>query len=176
MSKRNGSGKTGASEFEQYRNPIILGFLIVYMLMCIGVGLWAMRRTKSPKDFFMAGRNLGILVTGLAVFSSTLSGFGFVGGPGLVYRMGMSSLWMVVCSSIGYCISFYLLGKRIRLFAELRESISLPDAVAARYGSEMSRFLTADAVVLGVVGYLAAQIKVVATVLQDYFIQYDGDF
>ncbi|MDX1383654.1 MAG: sodium/proline symporter, partial [Thermoanaerobaculia bacterium] len=73
---------------EEYRNPIVLGFVILYMGICVWVGLWALRRTKSTEDFFMAGRDLGIFVTGLAVFSSTLSGFGFVGGPGLVYRMG----------------------------------------------------------------------------------------
>ena len=152
---------------EDSRNLVILTFLGLYLALCVGVGLWALRRTQSARDFFMAGRDLGILVTGLAVFSSTLSGFGFVGGPGLVYRMGMSSLWMVVCASIGFVLAFYLLGKRLRLFAELRESISLPDAVAARYRSESSRFFTALAILLGVMGYLATQILAMATVLQD---------
>ena len=139
----------------------------LYLVLCIAVGVWALRRTKSARDFFMAGRNLGVVVTAFAIFSSTMSGFGFVGGPGLVYRMGMSSIWMVVCSSMGYCISFYLLSKRLRMFAELRESVSLPDAVAARYNSELSRFLTALAIILGVVGYLGTQIKAMATVLRD---------
>ena len=143
---------------EELRTPIILGCLVVYMVMCIAVGLWAMRRTRSSADFFMAGRELGVFVTALAVFSSTLSGFGFVGGPGLVYTMGLSSVWMVVCSSIGYCLSFFLLGKRIRVIAEVRNTISLPDAVAARYDSEAARLLTAIAILLGVLGYLATQI------------------
>jgi len=148
-------------------SPVILACIGAYLALCIGVGLWALRRTKSTRDFFMAGRDLGIIVTALAVFSSTLSGFGFVGGPGLVYRLGMSSLWMVVCASFGYTIAFFLLGKRLRLFAELRDSISLPDAVAARYRSEASRLLTALAILLGVMGYLGTQILAMATVLQD---------
>ena len=102
---------------EVYRNPIILVFVALYMLLCIGVGIWALRRTKSTHDFFMAGRDLGIMVTAFAVFSSTLSGFGFVGGPGLVYKMGMSSVYMFVCIIIGYNISFFLLAKRLRLLA-----------------------------------------------------------
>ncbi len=160
---------------EEYRGLIVLVATGIYMAMCIGVGVWALRRTRSSKDFFMAGRDLGIFVTGLAVFSSTMSGFGFVGGPGLVYRMGMSSIWMVICVSIGYALSFFLLGKRIRLFAELRDSVSLPDAVAARYGSETSRLLTAIAIVLGVLGYLATQILAMATVLQDILSREIGD-
>ncbi len=136
------------------------------MAMCIGVGLWAMRRTKSTQDFFMAGRHLGIIVASVAVFSSTMSGWGFVGGPGLVYKMGTSSFWMVISTSIGMSITFFLLAKRLRLLAELREPISLPDAVAARYDSPTTSLLTAVAILLGVMGYLATQILAMATVLQ----------
>ena len=152
---------------EAYRDQIVLFCLAVYFLMCIGVGVWAYRRTKSSQDFFMAGRELGIMVTALALFSSTLSGFGFVGGPGLVYERGISSLWMVVCGTVAACFSFFLVAKRLRLFSEVYQTVSLPDAVAARYNSELSRLLTAIAIILGVVGYLAAQIKAMAVVLQE---------
>jgi Na+/proline symporter len=138
---------------EEYRSLIVLVSVVAYMVMCIGIGLWAMRRTKSTQDFFMAGRHLGIIVASVAVFSSTMSGWGFVGGPGLVYKMGTSSFWMVVSTAMGMCITFFLLGKRLRLFAELREPISLPDAVAARYGSPTTSLLTAVAILLGVMGY-----------------------
>ncbi len=156
---------------EEFRNPIILSAVGAYMLLCIVVGVWALRRTKSTHDFFMAGRDLGVMVTAFAVFSSTLSGFGFVGGPGLVYAMGMSSVWMVVCSLIGYNLSFVLLAKRIRLFAELRDAVSLPDVVAMRYGSEATRFFTALAILLGVLGYLATQVLAMSVVLRDILIE-----
>jgi Na+/proline symporter len=151
---------------ETLRTPIVLGSIIAYMGMCLVVGLWALRRTKSTRDFFMAGRDLGIAVTGVAIFSSTMSGFGFVGGPGLVYALGMSSIWIVISNPIGYAISDFLLGKRLRLFAGFFDSMSLPDAVAARYNNETSRLLTAVAILLGVMGYLATQILAMATVLQ----------
>ena len=152
---------------DDLRALTVLACVVGYLAVCIGVGVWALRRTKSTRDFFMAGRDLGIFVTGLAVFSSTMSGFGFVGGPGLVYRMGMSSSWMTVTSVLGFCVTFYLLGKRLRMVAELRDTISLPDAVAARYGSELTRLLTAVAILLGVLGYLGTQILAMATVLHD---------
>ncbi len=155
---------------EALRQPIILGSVFIYMVMCVGVGLWAMRRTHSAADFFVAGRSLGPLVVGLAVFSSTLSGFGFVGGPGLVYAMGMSSVWMAMVSGLGYAICFFLLAKRIRIIAEIRDTVSLPDIVAARYNSEWTRGLMAVVILLGVMGYLATQILAMATVLQSILI------
>ena len=151
---------------EDQRHFVVLLCVGLYMGICVLVGIWSLRRTKSTHDFFMAGRDLGILVTAMAVFSSTMSGFGFVGGPGLVYRMGLSSVWMIGCSSIGFALVYYLMGKRIRLLAELTNSISLPDVVANRYGNESSRFLVAVAILLGVIAYLASQIKAMAMVLQ----------
>ncbi|MEZ5040574.1 MAG: hypothetical protein R2828_11790 [Saprospiraceae bacterium] len=156
---------------EAYRSPIILTCVGLYMFLCIVIGIWALKRTKSTQDFFMAGRDLGIMVTAFAVFSSTLSGFGFVGGPGLVYRMGMSSVWMIVCVIAGFTISFYLLGKRLRLFAELGNSISLPDVVGLRYGRRSTQLLTAVAILLGVLGYLATQILAMSIVLRDILVE-----
>jgi Na+/proline symporter len=149
------------------RQSVTLALVVLYGAACIGVGVWALGRTRSPRDFFVAGRDLGVFVSSMAIFSSLLSGFGFVGGPGLVYRMGMSSVWMVLTSVTGYVLTFALLAKRLRLVAEVRDSLSLPDAVAARYGSETTRALTALAILLGVMGYLATQILAMATVLQD---------
>lgn len=148
-------------------NTIILASVVIYMLACVAIGLWAMRRTQTTRDFFMAGRNLGVLLTGIAMFSSIMSGFGFVGGPGLVYRMGLSSFWILVSTPIGFSMAFFLLAKRLRLLAELRESESLPDIIAVRFNSEAARFWSAVAILFGVIAYLAAQIKAMATVLGD---------
>ncbi|MGH0029510.1 MAG: sodium:solute symporter family transporter, partial [Myxococcota bacterium] len=152
---------------EAQRGTIALVLVVAYGAACLAVGLWALRRTRTPRDFFMAGRSLGVVVSSVAIFSTTLSGFGFVGGPGLVYRMGLSSVWLVLTAVTGYVLTFVLLAKRLRLLAEARDPVSLPDAVAARYGSETSRLWTALAILLGVLGYLATQILAMATVLRD---------
>lgn len=151
---------------EELRQPIILGSVAFYMVLCIGIGLWAMRRTKSAGDFFVAGRSLGPIVVGLAVFSSSLSGFGFVGGPGLVYSTGLSSVWMSSVTAFGFAIGFFLVAKRIRMIAEVRDTLSLPDIVAARYNSELARLLTGVTILFGVLGYMATQILAMALVLQ----------
>ena len=158
------------------RDAIILAFLGFYLLLCLGVGLWALRRTHSAADFFMAGRQLGVLLTGAAIFSSTLSGFAFVGGPGLVYRMGMSSIWMMICGTFSTSLLVFLLAKRLRMLSELRDAVSLPDIVAARYGSELSRMLTAVAILLGAVGYLAVQILAMGRILESLLSQYSALF
>lgn len=161
---------------EEYRNGVILGCVFFYMAVCVVIGLWAMRRTKSTHDFFMAGRSLGAVITGVAMFSSIMSGFGFVGGPGLVYTMGISSFWILLATPLGLPIAFCLLSKRLRLIGELRNCVSLPDVAECRYKSKSVRFLVAIAILFGVVGYLAAQIKAMALVLQDILVRNEIPF
>ena len=151
---------------EAFRQEIILGAIVLYMALCVLIGLWSMGRTRNPGDFFIAGRSLGPIVVSLAVFASTLSGFGFVGGPGLVYSVGVSSFWMVVIAATAFGLGFFLVAKRIRMVAELRGCMSIPDVIAARYGSELARLLVAVTIVLGVLGYLATQILAMSVVMQ----------
>ncbi|MCG8467881.1 MAG: hypothetical protein MJB57_06660, partial [Gemmatimonadetes bacterium] len=151
---------------EANRALITLVAVVAYLALCVGVGLWSLRRTTSSSDFFVAGRNLGVFVTAFAVFSSTMSGFGFVGGPGLMYSMGMSSVWILGSMVISNIIVLNLVAKRLRMVAELRECVSLPDVAAARYGSESVRASVAIVILLGVLGYLATQILAMSIVLQ----------
>jgi Na+/proline symporter len=151
---------------ESYRSEIILAFVAIYLASCVAIGLWAMRRTRSSSEFFAAGRSLGVVVTAAALFSSTISGFAFVGGPGLVYRMGTSSLWMCMTAFMGATLGTILVAKRIRMIAELRDTYSLPAVLAARFKSESTRFLTALTILVGVIGYLATQILAMATVFK----------
>jgi Na+/proline symporter len=58
----------------------------------------------------------------------------------------------------------------LRLFAGVLDTISLPDIVAARYNSEATRGLSALAILLGVLGYLATQMLAMAIVLQSMLI------
>ncbi len=152
------------------KNTVILLCVSVYMLTCIAIGLWAMRRTHSTHDFFMAGRNLGFIVTGVAIFSSIMSGFGFVGGPGLMYTMGLSSIWILIGTPAGIAMAFYLLAKKSRMVAEIRQSMSIPDLAFARYNSPTVRLLVAISILFGVVAYLGVQIKAMAYVLKEIFV------
>ena len=82
------------------------------------------------------------------------------------YKIGAGTFWMIVSTGLGFCGMFYLLGKRLRLVAEVTNPISLPDVVTARYDSRSTGFLTAIAILLGVLGYLGTQILAMAMVLQ----------
>lgn len=143
-----------------------LALVALYFVACLGLGVWAFRRTHNARDYFVASRRLSPFVTAVALFSSVMSGFAFVGGPGLVYRDGLSSMWMVVSGILGTCLSTFLVGKRLRLLAESHGVLSLPEALAVRYQSEAVRLLAALSIAFGVLAYLATQIAAMAIVMQ----------
>jgi SSS family transporter len=143
----------------------IIGCVVAYLVLCFLIGIWAMRRTHDSADFFLAGRDLGPLVVVLATISSVMSGFGFVGGPGLVFESGTSSFWIVFAASFGMPFVVTLVGKRLRLLAESGDILTLPDAVAARYGGRAPRAMMAVAILLGVLGYLGTQVMAIGLVL-----------
>lgn len=58
----------------------IITIVIIYLLICILIGVWATGKTKTTSDFLIAGKNLGMFVMAIAAFSSIQSGFGMLGG------------------------------------------------------------------------------------------------
>ena len=68
-----------------------------------------------------------------------------------------------------------MLAKPLREMAIAQDSVSLPDVVTARYQSSFAGLLTAVAILLGVMGYLAAQIIAMATVLKSLLLSIDVD-
>ena len=147
-------------------SELIIVCVVVYLAICFGVGVWAMRRTSSTADFFLAGKSIGPIVLVMATISSVMSGFGFVGGPGLVYESGSSSLWMVFVATFSLPVAFMLTGKRLRLLVEVRDVLTLPGAVGARYGGRAPALAMSVAMILGVLGYLGTQVLAIGTVLK----------
>ncbi len=147
-------------------SPLIITCVLVYLSSCFGVGIWAMRRTHTSADFFLAGKSLGPVVVIIATISSVMSGFGFVGGPGLVYQSGSSSLWMVFIAAMSLPFAFILVGKRLRLLVDVRDVLTVPDAVHARYGGRWPSLMMGIAIALGVLGYLGTQVMAIGMVLR----------
>ncbi|MEL7058835.1 MAG: sodium/proline symporter [Acidobacteriota bacterium] len=154
---------------------MIAATAVLYLGLVLAVGLWATRRTKTAQDFFVAGKDLGLIVTSLAIMSAIFSGFLFIGGPGLTYRLGVASFF--ISFSVGFTgvMMNWTLAKRLRLLAEVREIFTVPDVVLARWGSRRASGLAAIAIIVGTLGYLGAQLQALG-VLVDSIFPLDGLF
>jgi Na+/proline symporter len=147
----------------------MIAVALAYLAVVLGIGIWASRRTTNTRDFFIAGQRIGLMVTGLATMSAAFSGFVFLGGPGLTYRIGIASLF--ICIPVGFTAGLlcWAIAKRLRLLAEVREIYTIPDAIAARFDSRLASGLASLAVLIGAVGYLGSQMLAVGILLETIF-------
>ena len=146
-------------------DPLIVGITVLYLLIVLGIGVWGTMETESTSDFLISGKRFAGWAIAFSAFASIMSGFGFIGGPGLFYSGGYAFLWIAIVAPLAFPISWFVLGKKMRLLAEVRDIMTIPDAVYARYGSDTVRVLTAISVLLGVISYLAVQLKAMGFVL-----------
>ncbi len=149
--------------------PLIVATALIYLVFVLGIGIWAVRRTRNAKDFFIAGQGIGLLVTALATMSAAFSGFVFIGGPGLTYKMGVASLFIILPVSFSAGLLCWSVAKRLRLLSEVREVLTVPDAVGCRYRSNLASGLAAVAVIVGTIGYLGAQLQAMGIIIESIF-------
>ncbi|MEM8929642.1 MAG: sodium/proline symporter [Acidobacteriota bacterium] len=149
--------------------PGIILTAAIYLLIVLAIGIWAVRRTKTSKDFFIAGQGIGLLVMALATMSAGFSGFLFIGGPGLTYRLGMASFLISFPISFTAGLLCWTVAKRLRLLAEVRDIYTVPDAILARFRSRTASGLAAVAVVVGTIGYLGAQLQAMGVMVSAIF-------
>lgn len=149
--------------------PDILVLALTMLALTVLVGLWAARHTRTAKDFFIAGQRLGLLVTAVATMSAAFSGFVFLGGPGLTYRIGIASLFIILPVGFTSGLLCWVLGRRLRLLASAREVYTIPDALQCRYRSSLTSGLGALAVLVGTIGYLGAQVLALGVLIEAIF-------
>lgn len=151
------------------RGSVIAAVGLAYFGVLATIALWAARRTRTPSDFYAAGRRLGVWTTGIASMAATISGFSFIGGPGLVYSMGLGALFIVLPLSVTAVMSAWVLGRRLYGLGASHGVFTIPGALRIRYGSTGAQGLAALAILLATIGYLATNMLALGVVLDSIF-------
>lgn len=144
---------------------VIGTIVIIYMIIVLLIGAWATRRTKSSADFFIAGKSIGPIPLALAAFSATMSGWLFVGCPGLIYSVGTGVIWLTISTGMAFVILWVVVGKRMRLLVEVSDCMTVADAIYVRYKSKAASGLAAIATIAGTVLYLATQLLAMGVII-----------
>lgn len=138
--------------------PAIVGVGLVYFAAIVVLGIRASRRTHTPRDFYLAGPGIGLVALTLSALSATLSGFAFIGGPGLLYSVGLGAVFVVLPAALTNALTGWVLAPRLRLLAEVREVVTIPDALGLRFSSRAVQAGAALSLLVAVVGYMATNV------------------
>jgi Na+/proline symporter len=149
-----------------FAEPWVLGAMLAYFAAVLAIGAWATRITRDARDFYLAGKGIGLVALSVSAVAATLSGFTFIGGPGLLYQVGLGALFIILPAGITNAVGAWVLAKRLRVLAEVRDVMTLPDAIGARYRSPAAQGLAGASVLLAVVGYMATNVLAMGWVLE----------
>jgi SSS family transporter len=148
---------------------VIIGIAVAYLVALLAIGAWATRRTHTARDFFVAGSGIGLVTLSVSAMAATLSGFAFIGGPGFIYRAGLGAAFIVFPSAITNTLSAWVMAKRLRLLAEVRDVVTIPDAIRIRYDSPLAQGLAAVAIISAVIGYIGTNLLALGLVIDPIF-------
>ncbi|MFZ9961979.1 MAG: sodium:solute symporter family protein [Burkholderiales bacterium] len=141
------------------------GWVGVFLALFVGIGFYAMRKTKSDEDFAVARSSYGPVVLAFAFAATIASGATFMSLPGMAFSKGFAALWYPATYPIAIYLGMLLAIKLIKRAGDRFKSNSLPEFMGQRYNSNFLRIAFA-LVSLLLVYYIAAQIVAAATIFQ----------
>ena len=131
-----------------------IGVFVLYFLVVFLIGWYALRRTRTEADYWIAGGKLGWLVGGATTAATHTSAGTFVGTIGAIYAFGWSFAWLVLSIPLAYWVLAAVLAPR---FTRVRQ-LTLPAFLEQRYYSANVRALSAAVILVASVIYIQAQI------------------
>ena len=132
-------------------------FLVGYIGLMVGVGLYAQRRIKHADDFATARGAYGPLFLALAFAASTASGATFLGSPALGYEWGMAAQWGNFLYPLGLYFGVLICMRLVATSGNRFGNRSIPEYLGDRYQSEGIRVLV-TLMSLVLLFYLAGQL------------------
>jgi Na+/proline symporter len=150
-----------------------LTLLAVLLLLAAAAAWWGARRARDSADYFAAGHRAGVWLVGVAGTAAAVSGFTFVGGPGLFAAAGAGSLWIILSAPLTGALQCWAVGEPVVELVERHRSLTIPELLSARFGGSGIRMLAAAVVVVGCVASVAVQARA-AVVLGEDFLRVPG--
>jgi sodium/proline symporter len=115
-------------------NSIVVATMVLYMGVCLGLGVMAWRRTSNLGDFILGGRSLGSWVTALSAQATDMSGWLLMGLPGLAYASGFDGIWLLLGLVVGTWLNWRWIAAPLREATEkLNNSLTIPDFLERRF-------------------------------------------
>ncbi|MBU1362692.1 MAG: sodium:solute symporter family protein [Gammaproteobacteria bacterium] len=134
---------------------MLLWFVILYLLVSVGIGLFAATRVHNAKDFAVAGRSLPFPVVMATVFATWFGAESIFGISSTFLKDGLGG---IVADPFGSSICLILAGILFSRYLYKLNIITLGDFYRLRYNRTVE-ILTTLCIVVSYLGWVAAQTK-----------------
>jgi solute:Na+ symporter, SSS family len=140
---------------------VVLWFVILYLLLSVGIGLFAATRVQNSKDFAVAGRSLPLAVVTATVFATWFGAEAVLGISATFVKEGLRG---VVADPFGSSMCLMLAGLFFAPRLYRLNMLTVGDYYRYRYNRTVEVLCTL-CIVASYVGWVAAQFKVLGLVL-----------
>ncbi len=143
-----------------------LTIIVVYLIGVLGLGVWSSRkRNATANEYFLAGRSLGWVMVGAALFATNISTIHLVGLAASGYNDGM--VWGNFEWMASFCL--ILLGLVFAPFYFRNRISTLPEYLEKRYSPGSRTFLAFMAVLGALLIHIGMSLYAGAAVFQQFF-------
>jgi SSS family solute:Na+ symporter len=140
---------------------MLIWFVVLYLVLSIGIGLFAATRVHSTKDFAVAGRHLPLPVVTATVFATWFGAEAVFGASSTFVKEGLHG---VVADPFGSAMCLIIAGLFFSRYLYKLNIITLGDFYRMRYNRTVE-VITTLCIVASYLGWVSAQIKALGLVL-----------
>lgn len=116
---------------------VIMCTIGVYLLMMIAIGGLFSKKNHNTDDFYLGGRKLGPIVTAMSAEASDMSSWLLMGLPAVALMTGIpEAFWTALGLAIGTYLNWLFVAKRLRVYTQKVDAVTLPDFFSKRFGDE----------------------------------------
>lgn len=135
-------------------NPFYLSAFITYLVVVLGIGVWAYRRTNDVMDFWVMGQNMGPVLATWSLIANFVSAVSVIGFVGAVYTEGYSIIGHTVMGlMLGLTALYFVVG-----YVRTLNVLTFPDLVARVTGYQISRPIAGTILLISGWLYLVMQL------------------
>jgi solute:Na+ symporter, SSS family len=138
----------------------LLGFVVLYLLGTLALGLYAATRVKTSTDFALAGRSLPLVMIVTTTFATW---FGAETVLGISAKFAQGGLNAVVEDPFGASMCLIFVGLFFAAKLYRMTLLTIGDFFRKRYGKTVEIFCSA-AIILSYLGWVAAQVTALGLV------------
>jgi cation/acetate symporter len=132
---------------------LTISLFVVFVLITLGITVWASRQTRSAADFYAGGRSFSGFQNGMAIGGDYMSAASFLGIAGIIALSGYDGFLY----SIGFLVAWLV---ALLLVAELMRNsgkYTMADVLAFRFRQRPVRTAAAVSTITVSIFYLLAQ-------------------
>ncbi|MUG98297.1 sodium/solute symporter [Scytonema sp. UIC 10036] len=130
---------------------------IGFLVLIVSVGIYSStRKQNTTADYILASRAVSPWLTALSAMSTGQSGLLFLGQVGFAYKIGISSIWLVIGWAIGDYLAWLFFFKRLRQISEDTSSDTVSAFLAQNHSGARWISIVSAVVIIAFLGSYAA--------------------